>query len=88
MVKTLIFVVKTDFLMFRTTNFLDHEISWSQNFLVNLHSIPFMLNPIPFQFYAQLHSVPTAFHGQWQDRIGNAYTCTYFDNTTAATLQK
>ena len=22
-----------------------------------------MLNPIPFQFYAQLRSIPTAFHG-------------------------
>ena len=58
----LIFVVKTDFLMFRPTNFLDHKISWSQNFLINLHSIPmpkiscptlfhsiFMLNSVPFQ---------------------------------------
>ena len=48
--------------MFRPTNFLDHEISWSQNFLVNLHSIP-----MP-KFHAQLRSIPTAFHGQWQSR--------------------
>ena len=27
-----------------------------------------MLNPIPFQFYVQLCSIPTAFHGQWQSR--------------------
>ena len=33
--------------MFRPTNFLDHEISWSQNFLVNLHSIPILCS-IPF----------------------------------------
>ena len=60
MIKTLIFVVKTDFLMFRPTNFLDHEISWSQNFLVNLHSIP-----MP-KFHAQPYSISilcsTLFH--------------------------
>ena len=48
------------FLMFRPTNFLDHELSWSQNFLVNLHSIP-----MP-KFHAQLYSIPilcsTPFH--------------------------
>ena len=70
--KTLIFVVKTDFLMFRPTNFLvrsqnilvtkylGHKISWSQNFLVNLHSIP-----MP-KFNAQPYSIPilcsTPFH--------------------------
>ena len=45
----LIFVVKTDFLMFRPTNFLYH---W---FLVNLHSIP-MPN-----FHAQPYSIPILF---------------------------
>ena len=62
MVKTLIFVVKTDFLMFRPTNFLVR----SQNILVTKflgHKISWSIS-IPFQFYAQLHSIPTAFHGQ------------------------
>ena len=69
MVKTLIFVVKTDFLMFRTTNFLGtkylgHKIYWSISIPFQCQN--FMLNPIPFQFYAQLRSIPTAFHGQSQ----------------------
>ena len=80
--KTLIFVVKTDFLMFRPTNFLvrsqnilvtkflGHKISWSISIPFQCQN--FMLNPIPFQFYAQLRSIPTAFHGQWQSRS----TCT------------
>ena len=54
------FCCQTDFLMFRPTNFLDHKISWSQNFLVNLHSIP-----MP-KFHAQPYSIPllcsTPFH--------------------------
>ena len=54
------FVVKTNFLMVRPTNFVDHKISWSQNFLVNLHSIP-----MP-KFYVQPYSIPilcsTPFH--------------------------
>ena len=59
MVKTLIFVVNTDLLMFSPTNFscqitkyFGYKISWSQNFLVNLHFIP-----MP-KFHAQPYSIP------------------------------
>ena len=52
------------------TKYLGHKISWSISIPFQCQN--FMLNPIPFQFYAQLRSIPTAFHGQWQSRS----TCT------------
>ena len=60
-------------------NVQTYKFSWSRNIFVTkfLGQSPvqcqnFMLNLLLFQFYAQLCSIPTAFHGQWQSRP----TCT------------
>ena len=58
------------------TKYLGRKISWSISTPFQCQN--FMLNPIPFQFCAQLRSIPTVFygqsrfHGQWQSRS----TCT------------
>ena len=76
-------------------NVQTYKFSWSRNIFVTkfLGQSPvqcqnFMLNPLLFQFYAQLCSIPTAFrgqsrfHGQWQSRP----TCTRSQPRLAAYL--
>ena len=79
MVKTLVFVVKTDFScsglqIFLITKYLGHKF---------LGQSPFHSNAIPFQFYAQLRSIPTAFHGQ--SRFRGAVTVSTYLHPKSAT---
>ena len=84
MVKTLIFVVKTcsDLQIFLITKYLGHKISWSISIPFQCQN--FMLSPIPFQFYAQFRSIPTAFHGQ--SRIHDQWQCTRISHAFLLTL--
>ena len=84
MVKTLIFVVKTcsDLQIFLITKYLGHKISWSISIPFQCQN--FMLNLIPFQFYAQFRSIPTAFHGQ--SRIHDQWQCTRISHAFLLTL--
>ena len=64
-------------------DFLDHKISWSQNFLVNPHSIP-MPN-----FHAQTYSIPvlcsTPFHSNWSVMISWSVTVSTYLHPKSAT---
>ena len=63
--------------------YLGHKISWSISIPFQCQN--FMLNPIPFQFYAQLRSIPTAFHGQSRFHESWAVTVSIYLHPMSAT---